>query len=281
MKISYFRLCLRLILTLAITLGSISCNKLTAQEIVTNVLNAYSKVRIYSVEDRMNAKTEVVGGDRPGTRLTSHNGTGIINIENREFEMDIMQDGQPIQGMQTSTKMYLVNEWLYIKGDILDYEDKDHEIWVKLDLDDEQLNHHDRLWGDNNPLEQQIELLNTAIEITMVGNENISGMDTYILNIKPDWQVLTDWLSLQPPWRAPRFFKLSELARSLSFRLWVCKETYLILKSEIDMDYEMVSFGSSKSTVEFEGEVLFSDYNKPFEIKIPKEALKAVVGPIA
>jgi hypothetical protein len=229
----------------------------------------------------MIAETEVVGGNRPGTKLTSQNSTGIINIENRQFEMNVTQDGQPIQGMQTFIKQYLVNEWLYIKGDFLDYEDKDHEIWVKLNLGDEQLNHDDRLWDDNNPLGQQIELLSTALEVTITGKENINGVDTYVLNIKPDWQVLTDWLSLQPPWRAPRFFDLPELAKSLSFRLWVCKETRLILKSEIEMEYEMVSFDSSNSTVSFKGEINFADYNKPFDIKLPEEALNAVRGPIS
>ncbi len=143
------------------------------------------------------------------------------------------------------------------------------------------MNHNNRLWEDNNPLEQQIKLLNTATQVTLVRNEKLNGLDTYVLDIKPDWQVLTDWLSVQPPWRAPRFFNFPELARSLSYRLWVRKDSYSVLNSTIEIDYEMVSFDSSNSTVNFKGEINFTDYNKPFEIKLPEEALNAVIGPIS
>jgi hypothetical protein len=280
--IDYFIVrCVILILVLAVTPGLIGCSKLTAQEIVSNVLSSYEKVDTYSVEGGVKATKEVTGGDRPGTRLTSENGTGTISIKNRQFEMDIMQDGQPIRGMQTSIKQYLVNEWLYIKGDILDYEDKDHEIWVKLDLGDEQLNHNDRLWEDHNPLGQQIELLSTAADVTLAGNENIYGKNSYVLDIKPDWQVLTDWLSLQPPWQGPRFFDLPELASSLSYRMWICKDNYSILKTMIEIECELVSFDSSQSTLELKGEIGFNRYNQPFEVKLPQEAREAVRGPIS
>ncbi len=273
--------CFILILFLGISFESMGCKPVTPEGVVSSVINAYSKVNTYSIQERLTAIHEVVGGNKPGTRVTSQNSTGIISIENRQFEMNIMQDGQPIEGMQTFTRQYLANEWLYIKTDVLDYEDKDHEVWVKLELNDEQLNRNDRLWEDNNPLGQQIELLSTATEVIITGNDKINGGDTYVLNIKPDWQVLTDWLSLQPPYRGPRFFDLPELAKSLSFQAWVCKETFLILKSEIEMNYEMVSFDSSNSMVDFKGEITFNDYNKPFEIELPEEALNAVKGPIA
>ncbi len=110
MKKYHIRRCLFSILVLVISLASIGCSKVTAQEIVTNVLNFYSKVKTYSVEENLYAVTEVVGGDQPGTRIISHNGTGIINIENRQIEMDIMNDGQPIYGMKTFTQQYLINE---------------------------------------------------------------------------------------------------------------------------------------------------------------------------
>ncbi len=270
-----------LVMTLVMPLGSVGCKKVTDREVISNVLDAYLKSTTYSVEENITAVTNVVGGDRPGTRLTIQNSTGIIDIENRRFEIKVMQDGSSLSGLQTFSRMFLENEWLYIKADILNYEDKDHEIWVKLDLADEQLNRNDRLWKDNNPLGQQIELLSTATEITSMSNENINGIDTYVLDIKPDWQVLTDWLSLQPPWRGPRFFDLPELAKSLTFRVWVRKDTFLLLKSTLEVEFEMVSFDSSKSTVELKGEAKFNAYNEPVNIELPQDALKAVKGPIS
>jgi hypothetical protein len=274
--------CLTIILVITILPGLVGCSsKEKTQGIVTNVLSAYTKVRTYSVVESMAAKTEVEGGDRPGKRLTSQNVTGTIDIENRQLEMDILQDGQLIPGKKTYIKTFLVNEWLYIKGDILDYEDESHEIWVKLDLKDEELNQNDRLWVEHNPLARQIELLGTAGEVTFVRDENLNGTDTWVLEIKPDRQVLTDWLSSQPPWKAPRYINLPELAKSLSFQMWVCKDTCLITKAKIEINYEIVYSDSSKSTVELRGEVNFGDYDEPCEIKLPKEAQRAVRGPIS
>ncbi len=283
-KKSHFERCLLLIilaLILVMPLGSVGCKKVTAQEVSSNVLDAYSKSKTYSVEENVTAVTNVVGGDRPGTRSTSQNSTGTIDIEGRRFEINVMQDGSPLSGLQTFSRVFLENEWLYIKGDILNYEDRDHEILVKLDLGDEQLNRGDRLWKDNNPLGQQIELLNTATEITSIRNESINGISAYVLDIKPDWQVLADWLSLQPPWRGPRLFDLPELTKSLTFRVWVSKDTYSILKSTIEVEFEMVSFDLSKSIVELKAEMKFNDYDEPVNIKLPQEALEAVEGPIA
>ena len=279
MKNPYFKRFLILIilaLILVLPFGSVACNKITDREVVSNVLDAYSKLKTYSVEENITAVTKVVGGDRAGIRLTSENSTGIIDIIGRRFEINTMQDGSPSPGWQTFNRMFLENEWLYGKSDFLNYEDSDHEIWVKLDLGDD-----DRLWKDNNLLGQQIELLSTATEITSMRNERINGIDTYVLEIKPDWQVLSNWLSLQPPWRGPRFFDLPALAKSLAFRVWVSQDTYLVLKSTIEVEFEMVSFDSSKSTVELNGEVIFNDYDAPVNIKIPQEALEAIEGPIS
>jgi len=285
MKKSYFeRYLLPVIITtliLVMPLGFIGCNKVTDREVISNVLDAYSKSTTYSVEKNITAVTNVVGGNRPGTRSTGQNSTGIIDIESRRFEINVMQDGSPLSGLQTFSRMFLENEWLYIKSDILNYEDKDHEIWVKLDLGDEQLNRNDRLWKDNNPLGQQIKLLSTATEITSMRSENIDGTDTYVLEIKPDWQVLTDWVSLQPPWQGPRLIDFPDLAKSLSFRLWISKETYLVLKSTIEVEFEMVSFDSSKSTVVLKGELKFKNYDEPFNLELPQEALEAIEGPIS
>lgn len=276
----YLLVCLTLVL--ALPLGLSSCaGKLSAAEIASRAVDAYSKVETYAVNDSLTATTEVVGGDRPGKTVTSQNTTGLVDMTGRQIEMAVIQNGSPLSGMQSSTELYLVDEWLYVKNDIHGIEDDDHEIWVKLDLTDEQLNRNDSLWADKDRLTQQIEFLRTAREVTLRGSEKVNGIDSYVLEIKPDWPVLTEWLALQPPWRGPRFFDFPRLSRALLVRQWIAKDTYLPIRVDIEAIYEMVSFGSSKSTVELKGQVNFHDYNKPVRIEPPHDALNAVKGPIS
>jgi len=118
-------------------------------------------------------------------------------------------------------------------------------------------------------------------KVTLAGEEKYTGLATYILDIKPDWQVLSGWLSRQPPWKGPRYYNLPELAGPVSFRIWVSKKDFLLLKSDIRVEYELVSFDSSKSRVKLNGTYFFEDYDEPLEIELPQEARDAVRGPIS
>ena len=151
----------------------------------------------------------------------------------------------------------------------------------KVESKNEELNHDDRLWNDLNLLGQQIELLSSAEEIDLNQDERLNGIDTYVLDIKPDWQVFTDWISGRPPWQGPDRYNFPELIRVLSFQLWVSEETYFIVKSEIRIDYGIISADSSNVTEHFLSEIHFNEYNKPVEIKLPEDALDAIRGPIS
>ena len=269
------------LLVVGIFLTPGGCGKVTPEGVVSSVIDACSKVETYSVVENTRVKKEVIGGEWSGARFYSQNCTGTINIVDRQCEMDIMQDGFPMQGMRTYIKQYLINEMRYTKADTLDYEDKDHEVWVKLSLKDEDLNHDDRLWKNSNILGQQIELLSTSQEIKLLRVEKYNGVDAYVLAIEPDWEVFTDLISGGPPWQSPSRYDFPEQIRHSSFRIWVSKETLLIVKSEIDTIYKVISADSSEVIENHQSETYFNDYNRPFEVKLPDEALKAVRGPIS
>ena len=238
---------------------------------------AYAEIQTYSVEAVVTAVTTVAKGDQTGTRITGQNTTGRVNIVDRQLVMSVVQSGWPLPDMQTVIETFLVNEWLYVKGDVLDYDDPDHEVWVKLDLADDQLNRDDRLWHDKNSLELQVKLLGTATALTRLPDDRIDGKPAYVLDVMPKRSVLNAWVSLQPPWRGPDSLDLSRVGESLSFRLWVSKDTFSVLKSVIELE----SFDSSDSKVVIKAEVQFSDFNAPFDISLPQEARQAIQGPIS
>lgn len=268
-------LSISLALVLALPLGLSGCQKEpTAQEIASRTVAAYSAVKTYAASENVTATTEVVGGDRPGKTTRSQDSARLTDIADKRMKIATNQHGWPGPGMQTSIDTYILSDWWYGKFDVLEVVDKDHEIWVKMELEE-------RYWADQDRLAQQIKLLRTATEVTLVGSESVNGIDSYVLEIKPDWQVLTEWLSLQPPWRGPDHLDLRNLSRSLSIRQWIAKDTHLLLRAEIEAVYGMVPFDFSRSTVELKGQVNFYDYNKPVKIELPEDAVKAVHGPIS
>jgi hypothetical protein len=150
-----------------------------------------------------------------------------------------------------------------------------------VSLRDEDLNRDDRLWKNSNILGQQIELLSTAQEIESLRAEKYNGVNAYVLEIEPDWEVFTDWISGSPPWQSPSRYTFPEQIKHFSLRLWVSKKTFLIVKSEINTIYEVMSADSSIVTENFLSEIYFDDFNHPFEVTLPEEALKAIRGPIS
>jgi hypothetical protein len=274
----------RLVILIAVLGTSIlptGCRKVLPEDIISSVIAAYSEVTTYSVVEKSRVKKRVAGNEWSGAKFYSQNITGTINIADRQCEMDIMQDGFPMPGKQTYIKQYLINEWRYSKADTLDYEDKDHEVWVKVSLKDEDLNHDDRLWKNSNILGQQIELLSTAQEVNLLRVEKYNGVNAYLLDIEPDWEVFTDWIAGSPPWQHPDRYDFPEQIGHLSFLVFVSKETSLIIELEIDVSYEVMSADSSEVIENLLCRIYFSEYNLPFEIKMPDEALDAIRGPIS
>jgi len=158
-------------------------------------------------------------------------------------------------------------------------------MWMKLEMPE-------GYWGEMSQVESQIELLEVA-QVKVIGSETIEGIDCYVLQLTPDMKQLWQLAMQQPklpgeevPDVAEEF--LQEMFRSVSVKQWISKDTYFLIKAEIDMVFvsteltaEAMGLQEGVSLPTYISIVLLSyNYNQPVSIVLPPEAEEAIEVPM-
>jgi hypothetical protein len=223
---------------------------------------------------------EMAGGARPGEIETTATGAGAIDKANRQIR--VIVNGTAAIGGAGKQEMAMVNyavgDWLYTKLAL----PETGGWWFKIRLTDE-------IWQRKNQLDQQIELMVTAAEVRSAGSEIVNGTDCYIIEVAPSTEALNEFLSQQTipgtdiDWAGIR---LEPLLEDTSIKLWIAKDTHLLMKSEIDMLVEIAAEDVVGGAEDFEKIALDMNvqthlygYDQPVTIELPEEALEAVEIP--
>jgi len=269
-------LALSLALVLSFTL--VGCGGELPQEeidrIVTNVTTAeFDTVKL---DMDMSMTVRVEGGDEPGEVTMVGDGTGVMDMANREMQMRMnMTVDRPELGKQEmATEVYLVGEWMYTGVDIPEI----GKQWVKMEFSEE-------IWQQQSQVEQQIELLKTAVEIKSLPDETVNGTDCYVFQVVPSMEALGELLSQQAlGMEGMDFgqFNLADLFKEMSIKEWIAKDSYWVMKTEVDMVMEMRPADVGATEADFEKMTMdiniverLYDYNQPVSITLPPEALNA------
>ena len=141
-------------------------------------------------------------------------------------------------------------------------------------------------------LENYIELLKTA-QVEVIGSEQVKGVDCYVLQLTPElaelYQTAMDPVGgigragMLPP--VPEEL-LQDMFHSFSVKQWIAKDTYFLMKVEIDMDIEstpelMDYLGEeAEMSIDITISFLAYNYNQPVTIVVPAEALEATEVPM-
>lgn len=151
-----------------------------------------------------------------------------------------------------------------------------------------------------------IELLNSPARILLTGNEKVSGVQCYVLDLNPAPTAVASWaISQHQPYTFfPASIPLNEpqpaqaygnYLSGASVNLWISQDSFQILQANIDATFdvkrkisqdfpfgqggiqlttpstEQDNEGSYESIDNFHGVMTFSDYNQPIDIKPPPE----------
>ena len=228
---------------------------------------------------------EVVGEPQPIDMTMVADITAVVSNISQEMQMtmDMTMDtaGQAEQEMtmDMSMEVYVVGEWMYMKLDIPML----GEQWMKMRLTEE-------LWEEQNLLEQQIQLLTAPVETNLMGAEEVSGTACYVVEITPNMETFSNWLSQQQAagledmdWEE---LDLADLFKELSYKCWIAKDGYLLMKAEIYLlmeitpkDVEAAEGEFEKMTMDMNMEMKLYDYNQKVSIELPPEALGATEMP--
>ena len=80
----------------------------------------------------------------------------------------------------------------------------------------------------------------------------------------------------------PGLFDLADMIKTFNMKEWIARDTYLPVKVEMDIVFEMsekdfdaTATGNEKIVMNIKSDIKYYDYNKPVTIELPPEALTA------
>jgi len=278
-------------LVVVIALSFIACGgeeQPTAQEIVDGTIQALENIRTYEFEMDL---TMDIASKSEGETLEANIGmeySGALDLDNRQLGMEVTASvavpGEDEEEMKMEA--YLIDGIGYA----MTYTLETGPVWEKEEFSETEW---EETWEETTETlsltEPQIELLKTA-EFEVIGSEQVKGVDCYVLRLTPDIKQLWDTIMQQatPGFGGdlglPDFTEENLAAASCSFSVkqWVAKDTYFVMKAEIDMEIEITAAAmgfpeeEGKASIDTAINMLTYNYNLPVSIELPPEAEEAI-----
>jgi len=246
------------------------------EQLVNDVLVVNADVETVKFDMNTTTKMEMIGGPEPDGATMVGEGTGAIDSTNREMQiiMDMNVDVPGKEKQSMPMESYLVDGWMHTKVSV----EEQGAQWMKMQFPDE-------IWDSQSAIGQQIEFLETAEEVNFLGSEDVNGTGCYVVEVVPSAAALNKMLSqIQMPdieGADLSQFSFADMIKEMSFKQWIARDGYLIMKSEthVVMDISPEDVGASveefqKITMDQTSVMVFYDYNEPVSIELPAEALK-------
>jgi hypothetical protein len=212
---------------------------MTGDELLDRVITADDS--IYTCKMLITAKVEAMGISM------SMDGQGAVDRNAKELSLD----------MGDLASVYVMDGWMYM------YET--YTGWVKMKLTDD-------LWGENEQIAGQLEILEQYVEVKILGTEQVMGAECYVVEVTPDLQALWDWAMEEEGMEGLDIdVDIEEMIKEFTFKVWIEKGTFYMTQGSISMVMEI--FGQKMSLVET---ITLYDINQPVSIYLPYEAQDAV-----
>lgn len=270
-------------LLLVVVLSFTACGEAglpSAQEIIDGVIEAQDEIRAYEFEMNM---TMDMAGEAEGEaleRTVTMESSGTLDLENVQMRADLtINVVEPEEDeIEMGVEMYIIDGMMYAMLEALGEE----PTWMKEEVPTERWEILKGISG----LETYKELLETA-QVKVIGSEKVKGVDCYVLQLTPEmaqlWQTAMgqggvggEGILLSIPKEL-----LGEVIRSFSVKQWVAKDTYFLMKAEIDIAVESTSelmgYPGEKEEMSMDITISFLayNYNQPVTIVVPPEAVEA------
>jgi len=256
----------------------------SVQEIVDGATQALDNIRAYEFEMDM---TMGMAGEAEGEAFEMTMGidtSGALDLDNRQMRMG-MAINMALPGedeVDVEVELYFIDNTGYIMIEELGEE----PVWEKEEVSETD-------WEETVEMltlaEPQVELLQAA-QVEVIGSEEVKGVDCYVLRVTPDmgqlWETAMQQATLGfvEEMRLPEFTEelLDEVSYSFSVKQWVAKDTYFLMKVEIDMAIELTAEAmgfpgeEGEMTIDLAMTMLVYNYNQPVSIELPPEAEEAI-----
>jgi hypothetical protein len=248
------------------------------QDITSRAEAAMQKLNSYQYAINMTLKlTGTLKGQPQNANITA-SGDGTNDIADKKVQVNLNAAIQSAgQGNMTiPVSFYLVDGWQYIQVSL----PLAGSQWYKSKIDMTSLQSQDQAG-------QALQILKTAVKMTVTGTENIDGVRCYILQISPDLTVLSQWIkSFESTTGAagqqlPNI-DLSKLVKNLSITADIAQDSYLLKKVDIAgtvaataADLGNAGQAGDNLSLDFSQSVKMTQFNQPVVILLPPEAQNA------
>lgn len=291
----------------AIFIGCVKPSQESPQlDIVSQVVSAMGKVKNYELDMVLTEDYTVIG--QKITQYTDSwqwKGQILVDLANNKMKVS-MEDFSEISNPIVASYVweeYLVGGWQYFNQSSPVTNPPMSNPWTKTKLT-EQINW---LWTNGTQMAPQIEMLETATKVNLVGTEKVGDTNCYVLRLVPSPEAAADWVLSQNQggsgpsiywWRAglERSKEIYVKAyRDGSVRVWVDEDSHRILQVDVSLYFDarpgnvlitdtgvMVTghedptdLGFDQILRYFHGQLSFSDYGQPVSIVLPEDAVNA------
>jgi len=257
----------------------------SAQEIIDGVIESFDNIRTYQFDMDM---TQDQAGEAEGEVLeqtVTMDNSGTLDLENVQMRADLtMNVVEPEEDeVEMGVEMYIIDGMMYAMPEAPGEE----PTWMKEEVPAEGWERLKEISG----LETYKELLETA-QVKVIGSEKVKGVDCYVLQLTPDmaqlWQITMGQGGIGGEGIPPTVPEelLQEVFSDFTVKQWVAKDTYFLMKVEIDMAVEstpevMGYLGEEgEMTIDLTMSLLAYNYNQPVSIVLPPEAEEAIEVPM-
>ena len=252
------------------------------EQIVADAAIATEGVDTTRFDMNMLMVMDMIAEGEPVRMTIGVDGTGAVDNTGREMRMimDMDMDIPELGEQEMATDVYVVGGWMYMKLDVPVI----GEQWMKMALTEE-------IWQSQSQVDPQIELLVSAMEVRLLGSENIRGVPCYVVEIVPEMGILGNLLSQQQGMTGMEGIdlgqlNLADLFKEMSVKVWIAEDSHFLAKSEINVLIEVSAGDVGGAEGDFEEITLdmtvgmeLYDYNQGVSIELPEAALQAVEMP--
>ncbi len=171
------------------------------------------------------------------------------------------------------SEMYIINNTMYMKTDVSSM----LPPWLKSEMTDDD-------WESEDLLGPQMELLNCST-VTLLDDEEVKGVDCYVLKIAPDIEkyrelIMNQSIIEQAETGAEMMQDipdvLNESISNITMTEWIAKDKKFVMKAEAAIDMTMSPDTEEEAKVAMDYTMTFYDYNVPVSIVLPPEAEDAM-----
>lgn len=252
------------------------------QDIVNGASQALDDIRAYEFEVDI---TMDMAGESEGETFEMSMGidsSGALDLDNRKMRLNadlnvaLLGEDETEMGIEA----YLIDNIGYSLTDVPGTD----PTWEKEEVSEADWEEVIEALMLTKP---QVELLESA-EVDIIGSEIVQGVDCYVLRLTPNmvqlWETIIQQATLGFGWDLgwPEFTEeiLDEAFYSFSVKQWIAKDTYFLVKVEIDMTIELTAEAleveEGELSIDSALTMLAYNYNQPVSIELPPEAEEAI-----